>query len=153
MWFEWCDQLNVSSKWWPKNLKELSLQSSTILSIISPPIESSQILRCLPLFFNKINLVFLAFRVKRFAENQSADFWSSRFAFQKRNSGSSEDSWKVVSSANKIVKKSEDWAKSFMYIRKSKGPATDPCGIPQVIPFSFKNVPQGSWSNCTLFVY
>ena len=41
-----------------KKLNDFSLQSSPILSIISPPMKRSPIWRWLPLFLNKINLVF-----------------------------------------------------------------------------------------------
>ena len=41
---------------------------------------------------------------------------------------------RFVSSAKKIVDRSlVQLARSLMYIRKSKGPRTDPCGTPHVI--------------------
>jgi len=41
-----------------------------------------------------------------------------------------------VSSANRLVKKDVAKGKSFMYMRKSRGPRTLPCGTPHKIVFS-----------------
>ena len=46
-----------------------------------------------------------------------------------------EDSKNPVSSANKDVKKSVAFGRSFIYIKNKRGPKTDPCGTPQLTVF------------------
>ena len=125
-------QDSLSSNTCPTNLKYFSLQSEPTWSISFPPIcnstfywgfESAKI----------INFVFFTLSVSLFDLNHSWAFSSSELAFPFKISISEWDIWKVVSSANRRVRKSVAFGRSFMKIRNSRGPRTEPLGTPNVI--------------------
>ena len=116
MCFIWPDQTRFSSRTWPKNLNVVSLQPSPILFIFSPPMYRLSTCTCSFLFLNKIYFVLSVLRVSLFAWNQILAFSSSVFALSIRKLGSFPEIWKVVSSANKIVKNSVAFGKSFIKI-------------------------------------
>ena len=122
-----------SSKWMPTNLKELCVHPSPILSIVCPLILSSRLEKstCWFFFRNRMYLVFDTFKVSLFALNQSDAFSSSRLANLNKSFNLLDEIWNVVSSANNREKRFCDmFARSFIRIRKSRGPSTDPCGTP-----------------------
>jgi len=52
-----------------------------------------------------------------------------------------DDFRKLVSSANRLVKKDVANGKSFVYIRNSRGPRTLPWGTPHATVFSLEKIP------------
>ena len=113
-WPMWWDQVRFSSRWWPKNLKDFSLKPSPILSMGLPPIMSSPIWRWQLRFLNSMYLVLPAWRVSKFAANQSETCYNSKFTLYCTKSAFSDEIWNVVSYANRMVNMSVAFDKSLM---------------------------------------
>ena len=87
------------------------------------------------LFLNIIYLVLETFNVNLFALNHVAAFSSSIFADMISSPSLLEDLNNPVSSANKEVKKSAAFGRSFKYNKNKTGQRTLPWGMPQFTVF------------------
>ena len=104
------------------------LQSYPILSKRSEPIERLCLVKSIVWFgfLKTIYFVFETFNVSLLASNQYFAFLSSKFVDKNNSSIEFLLLKKVVSSANNKVNKVVALGKSFMKIKNSKGPRTDP---------------------------
>ena len=78
-----------------------------------------------------IYFVFVLFNINLFAENRCSALNNCSFVLSNKYYVFDPLNWKVKSSANKMVKKSVDCAKSLMKNENNKGPRQLPWGIPQ----------------------
>ena len=86
------------------------------------------------LFGEKVmSFVLFGFIDSLFAVNHAFTSFNSSFILLCRSGSVLALNIRLVSSANKIIGVVIVCVKSLMYIRKSKGPSTDPCGTPVFI--------------------
>ena len=130
MWLMWWFHLNWLSMKIPKHLQFdlCSIRSVAICKVFPRVI-------WIPLGWNKIELYLFTFNANLFALNQFERSSRSEFTFVYKLSVHLDDEKPVVSSAKDITLECDfkQVALSFTYMRKSKGPNTDPCGTPHVI--------------------
>ena len=97
-----------------------------------------------------MHLVFLAFKVSLLAINHSYALISQTLALVINSLRSLPLASRVVSSANKMVKKSLLSGISLINIRKSRGPSTLPCGTPILKVARSESTPSRDTNCCLL---